>query len=129
MKNYLFIVEKTHTGFSAYANDFEKFPVGTTGTSISELKANILEAANLYQEETGGKPLKESKISIRLDLAQFFEYYRAINAKGVAERIGMSQSLLAQYINGAKTPSGKQVTRILSGIKQLGKELQEIELV
>ncbi len=43
MKNYLFIVEKTHTGFSAYSNDFEKFPVGTTGTSISELKANILD--------------------------------------------------------------------------------------
>ncbi len=129
MKNYLFIIEKTNTGFSAYSNDFEKFPVGTTGTSISELKANILEAANLYQEETGCKPLKESEISIRLNLEQFFEYYRAINAKGVAERIGMSQSLLAQYINGAKTPSGKQVSRILSGIKQLGKELQEIELV
>ena len=129
MKNYLFIVEKTNTGFSAYSNNFEKFPVGTTGVTISELKANILEAANLFQEETGGKTLKESGISIRLDLAQFFEYYRAINAKGVAERIGMSQSLLAQYINGAKTPSGKQVIRILSGIKQLGKELQEIELV
>jgi hypothetical protein len=38
------IVEKTKTGYSAYA---EKYPVYTVGKSLSELKSNILEAVNL----------------------------------------------------------------------------------
>ncbi len=38
-------VEKTDTGFSAFAIDY---PVFTTGKTISELSDNILEALNLY---------------------------------------------------------------------------------
>ncbi len=34
------IVEKTKTGYSAYA---EKFPVYTVGTTLNELKANMPE--------------------------------------------------------------------------------------
>ena len=38
------IVERTKTGYSAYA---EKYPVYTVGKSLQELKSNILEAVNL----------------------------------------------------------------------------------
>jgi hypothetical protein len=34
MSPQTFIVEKTSTGFSAYAEDFDHFPVGTTGANI-----------------------------------------------------------------------------------------------
>jgi hypothetical protein len=39
------IVEKTKTGFSAYA---KKEAVFTTGSALPELKKNILEALNLF---------------------------------------------------------------------------------
>jgi hypothetical protein len=39
----------------------------------------------------------------------------------------MNQSLLAQYIKGNKKPSSAQTQRILKGIRQVGRELAEIE--
>jgi predicted RNase H-like HicB family nuclease len=48
MRKIKVIVEKTGTGYSAFAEDF---PVATTGKTIDKLKSNILEALNLYFEE------------------------------------------------------------------------------
>lgn len=118
-------VEKTKTGYSAYA---EKYPVYTVGKSLEELKANILESINLYEEQRG-KVVSEEDLRIMLDLQQFFEFYKVINAKALSERIGMNQSLLAQYIKGLKKPSPKQATRILKGVQQVGKELASIRFI
>lgn len=128
MKGFKFIVEKTNTGFSAFAED-EKIPVGTTGSTIAKLKANILEALNLYFEHNKKKLATSDDVLIKLDLPQFFEYYKIINAKALAERIGMNQSLLAQYIGGQKTPSEKQVEKIIGGLKEAAREILELELV
>ena len=125
MKKIEIIVEKTKTGFSAYA---EGYPVGTTGKTLEALKVNILEALNLFFEDAG-KTVNEQQLKITLDLPQFFEFYRVINAKALSERIGMNQSLLAQYVKGIKKPSAVQTTRILQGIQKLGKELQEIRFL
>ncbi len=92
------IVEKTKTGYSAYA---EKYAVFTVGSSLEELKSNILEALNLLFEDEN-KIITERNLKIVLDLPQFFEFYKVINAKAFSEKIGMNQSLLAQYINGTK---------------------------
>lgn len=129
MKANKFVVEKTDTGFSAYAEDFDKYPVATTGATITELKSNIFEAINLLQEHNNQKGISKEQISIKLDLPQFFEYYKIINAKALAERIGMNQSLLAQYIGGQKTPSEKQIDKIFNGLKEAAKEILELELV
>ncbi|MCR8557723.1 hypothetical protein KXD93_08725 [Mucilaginibacter sp. BJC16-A38] len=118
------IVEKTSTGFSAYA---EKFPVYTTGRSITNLKENILEALNLYNDEMNLPEVNESQIQITLDLPQFFEYYKVINAKALSSRVGMNQSLLAQYVGGQKKPSQKQTEKIISGIRELGQELIDLQ--
>lgn len=126
MKKINLIVEKTSTGFSAYAEDL---PVFTTGRSMTQLKENILEAVNLYKDETGEKLVSLKDINVTLDLPQFFEYYKVINAKALSERVGMNQSLLAQYVGGQKKPSSKQVDKILNGIRELGKELSELQLV
>ncbi|MFH0760406.1 MAG: XRE family transcriptional regulator, partial [Bacteroidota bacterium] len=69
------------------------------------------------------------EIKITLDLPQFFEFYKVINAKALSERIGMNQSLLAQYVHGHKKPSRAQTERILRGIQQLGRELADINLI
>ncbi len=116
------IVEKTKTGYSAYA---EKYPVYTVGATLEGLKVNMLEALNLYFKEQG-KIITEADLKITLDLPQFFEFYNVINAKALSERIGMNQSLLAQYIKGIKKPSANQTQRILEGVQQIGRELAEI---
>src|SRR5450631_3435094 len=108
------IVERTKTGYSAYT---EKYPVFTVGNSLQELKINMLEALNLYFEKKG-KIFSENDLKINLDLPQFFEFYKVINAKALSERIGINQSLLAQYIKGIKKPSSTQTLRILKGVQQ-----------
>ncbi|MGN7721597.1 hypothetical protein [Chitinophaga sp. 22620] len=128
MKKYVFIVEKTGTGYSAYALD-DNIPVGTVGNNMPGLRKNVLDAINTWREEEGLKDVSEKDLIIRLDLAQFFEYYKVINSSALAERIGISQSLLSQYANRIKTPSEKQVNRILTSIKDLGKELTHLELI
>ena len=119
------IVEKTKTGYSAYA---EKYPVYTVGTTLDELKTNMLEAANLYFQAQD-RVMLETDLKIILDLPQFFEFYNVINAKALSQRIGMNQSLLAQYIKGIKKPSAHQTQRILQGVQQIGRELAEIRFL
>src|ERR1700748_3188212 len=104
MRKIEVIVERTNTGYSAYAS---KYSVFTTGNDFPELKTNILGALNLYFEEES-KKVEENDIKITLDLPQFFEFYKVINAKALSKRIGMNQSLLAQYIKGVKKPSSTQ---------------------
>lgn len=122
---FKFIVERTRTGYSAYE---QNHPIFTTGDTILELQMNALEASNLYMEEQG-KRLTRSNLDFEIDFKQFFEFYKVINAKHLAQRIGMNESLLSQYVTGKKKPSKKQVGRIIDGLHQIGKELLEINLV
>ncbi|MCK9420986.1 MAG: hypothetical protein M0Q38_00115 [Bacteroidales bacterium] len=125
MKKIEIIIERTHTGYSAYANSY---PVATTGKDLIELKSNMVEAINLFFEEKR-EHVCENDLKVTLDIAQFFEFYKVINAKAFSERIGMNQSLLAQYIKGIKKPSPLQTKRILKGVQQIGKELAEIRFL
>ncbi|WP_346318533.1 helix-turn-helix transcriptional regulator [Chitinophaga sp. YIM B06452] len=128
MRKYVFIVEKTGTGYSAYALD-DNIHVGTVGNNMPDLRKNVLDAINTWREEEGLKDISGKDLVMRLDIAQFFEYYKVINSSALAERIGISQSLLSQYANRIKTPSEKQVNRILTSIRDLGKELTHLELI
>jgi predicted RNase H-like HicB family nuclease len=125
MKKIEMIIERTKTGYSAYA---AKYPVYTVGSTLEELKSNMLEALNLHFEEEG-KMITEKNLKVTLDLPQFFEFYKVINAKALSERIGINQSLLAQYIIGVKKPSPSQTQRILKGVQQIGRELAEIRFL
>ncbi len=124
-KKIKLIVEKTDTGFSAFSNDY---PIFTTGRTIPELTNNALEAANLYFEDNNVK-LTHENITFEVDFKQFFQYYKILNSKFLAYKIGMNPTLLSQYIRGHKKPSEKQTEKILSGIHQIGKELSEINLI
>ena len=125
-KRIAITVERTGTGYSAYANDYG---IATVGDTYAELKTHILEAVNLYMEEMGKKPVSAEDLQITLDLAQFFSFFKVINASALAAYVGMPQSLLAQYVSGHKKPSPKQIARILDGVRQVGKELAALELV
>ncbi len=118
-------IEKTDTGFSAYAEDY---PIFTTGRTVPELMNNAFEAASFYFEEEGITISREN-LKFEIDFQQFFQYYHIINERFLADRIGMNPTLLSQYINGHKKPSDKQTEKILAGIHQIGQELSEINLI
>lgn len=120
-----FTVEKTDSGYSAFN---EIFGIYTTGESVTSLFQNALEATELRFEESEEKILMEN-IGFDLDFEQFFKHYRVLNAKYLAERIGMSPSLLSQYVQGKKNPSKTQTERILNGIHDIGRELSEMNLI
>ena len=119
------IIEKTNTGFSAFAVDYPAF---TTGKTISELSKNIVEALNLYFEDDEIH-ITAKNVNFEIDLKQFFQHYRVINSKFLAERIGMNPALLSQYVQGRKKPSDQQTEKILNGIHEIGRELSELSLV
>jgi len=118
-------VEKTNTGFSAFSADY---PIFTTGQSIPELINNVYEAAELYFEDEKVR-VELNDIKFEIDFKQFFKFYKVINAKFLAEKIGMNATLLSQYVSGTKKPSAKQTEKILSGIHQIGQELSGLNLL
>ena len=96
-------VTKEDTGYSANALIKSNF-IATEAETFEELKTNILEAVNLTFEDNGFAYII-NEIQFEYDLESFFDFYKVINAKALSERIGMNQSLLAQYIKGIKKPS------------------------
>ncbi len=124
-KKIKMIVEKTDTGFSAYSEDY---PIFTTGKTIPELINNAYEAAQLFFEEENMK-INHENIKFEIDFKQFFQYYKVLNSKFLAEKIGMNPTLLSQYIQGRKKPSENQTEKILTGIQQIGRELSELNLI
>ncbi len=124
-KRIVAVVEKTDTGFSAFA---KYFPVYTTGKTMTELQNNIIDSLNFYFEDVK-KQVSFDDINLEIDLKQFFQYYRVINAKYLAERIGMNTTLLSQYVQGRKKPSLRQTEKILNGINEIGRELSGIHII
>lgn len=120
-------VLKEDKGYSATAKVGEIF-IGTQGDTFDELKEMVLEAVNLAFEDFGFTYAID-EIQFKYDLESFFDFYKVINAKALSERIGMSQSLLAQYTNGIKKPSANQAKRILKGVQQIGRELSEVRFL
>lgn len=59
-------------------------------------------------------------------LYSIFMEHPELNASAVARRLGMSQSLFAQYISGVKIPSKDRMNQILETIRAIGKELSSI---
>ncbi len=123
-KKIAITVEKTETGYSAYTDDMSVF---STGKDIAELHANLLEALNLAYEEAG-YTVSATNLKLHLDLQQFFQHYKVLNANFLARRIGMNPTLLSQYARGKKQPSAKQTDKIVRGIQSIGKELAELRL-
>jgi len=119
------IVEKTNSGFSAFS---DKYPIFTTGRTIPELINNAYESVDLFFEEENINITHES-IKFEIDFKQFFQYYKVLNSKFLAEKIGMNPTLLSQYVQGHKKPSDTQTEKILLGIQQIGQELSEINLI
>jgi len=120
-------VLKEDSGYSATAKVGNVF-INTQGETFNEFKEMVLDAVNLSFEDKGFAYTID-EIGFKYDLESFFAFYNVINAKALSQRIGMNQSLLAQYIKGIKKPSPAQTKRILNGVQQIGRELSEIRFL
>jgi len=120
-------VIKEDKGYSATTKIDKNF-IATQADSFDELIRMILDAINLTLENNH-IVFKQDDLKFEYDLESFFDFYKVINAKALSERIGMNQSLLAQYIKGIKKPSPAQTKRILEGVQQIGRELSEVRFL
>ncbi len=59
-----------------------------------------------------------------IGISRIFLSHPELNASAVGRRLGISQSLMAQYINGTKKPSKEREQIIKKEIANIGKELQ-----
>lgn len=59
-------------------------------------------------------------------LYRIFIEHPELNASAIARRLGISQSLFAQYISGAKKPSEARLNQILEQIRAIGRDLSHI---
>ena len=59
-------------------------------------------------------------------LYRIFIEHPELNASARARRLGISQSLFAQYISGAKKPSEARLNQILEQIRAIGRDLSQI---
>lgn len=61
------------------------------------------------------------------ELYRVFNSHPELNASAIARRMGISQSLFAQYISGAKTPSKARLADIYATLHSIGEELIAIQ--
>ncbi|MBO4561206.1 MAG: DUF2442 domain-containing protein [Bacteroidaceae bacterium] len=59
----------------------------------------------------------------KTELYRLFIAHPELNASAIARRMGISQSLFAQYISGAKKPSKARLAEIYATLHAIGQEL------
>ena len=59
-------------------------------------------------------------------LYDLFIAHPELNASAIARRMGISQSLFAQYVSGSKRPSAKRYGEILRTIRSVGREIAAV---
>ena len=59
-------------------------------------------------------------------ISRIFLTHPELNASAVTRRLGIQQSLLAQYIRGLKKPSAERERKILETIREIGTELSAV---
>lgn len=120
------VVTKEAAGYSATAKIGDDF-IGTQDETLTGLTDMVAEAISLLYDSAPS--FDADNIIYEFDLQSFFAYYKVINVSALAGRIGMNQSLIAQYAKGIKKPTARQAQKILAGVQKLGKELSEIRFL
>ena len=79
--------------------------------------------------DTNATKISRDNIKFEIDFKQFFQYYKVLNARFLADKIGMNPTLLSQYVQGHKKPSETQTKKILYGIHQIGQDKSGFEML
>jgi AraC-like DNA-binding protein len=120
-------IVKENEGYSATAKVQNHF-IATQAENYGELKEMVIEALNLAFEDKGIVYSIE-EIQSEFDLESFFDFYRVINVKALSERIGMNQSLLAQYINPENSMNFLRIFNIITDAQLNGRSIMFLDSV
>ena len=134
MQTLTVIIESLENNYSAYIKDVDG--VVATGSTIEEIKANLVEAVRLYMETCHdlGCDLPEAlkgeyQIVFSMDVKSLLTLYQGIFTKAGLEKLtGINQKQLWHYASGISTPRKAQVLKIEKAIHRLGQELLSIQL-
>lgn len=64
----------------------------------------------------------------RNTIGELFNDFPVLNVRQVARAIGINETLMQQYVNGAKRPSYERRIEIENYIRELGRRLYNIDL-
>ena len=125
------ILEKTNTGYSAYAPEAKG--IYTTGSTFEEIKENLSEVLELqkeYLEETNNREELEKinnvNLAFYLDIEQFFEHFNMINKSAFAQYIGINDSQMRQISKGLISLTSKKALQIQNGLHNLAQDLKTV---
>ena len=127
-------IESLENNYSAYIENMDG--IVATGSTIEEIKANLLDALNDYVEtcENIGcavpNELKgDYRIDFSMDVKSLLTLYQGIFTKSGLERLtGINQKQLWHYANGSSVPRRAQVLKIENALHRLGNELISLHL-
>ena len=128
------VIERTENNFSAYLAEVDG--IVATGSSVDEIKANImnaitslLEDCKEYGDEVPEELSGEYSLNFKMDVKSFFDFYSGIFTKAGLERItGINQKQLWHYASGNRNPRPEQLIKIETALHRLGEELIAINL-
>ena len=125
------IIEKTSDFYSAYAENVEG--IYGAGATVQKTKESILKSLELYVKYNKKKLPKilqgDYSVKYRFDAQSLLNYYKGIFTNASLEKItGINQKQIQHYASGLKKPRELQKRKIQTGLRNLAKELQSIEL-
>jgi predicted RNase H-like HicB family nuclease len=128
------IIESLENNYSAYIEKLDG--VVATGSTIAEIKANLLDAVDDYIETCKENGINipeelqgEYNIEFSMDVKSLLNLYDKIFSKSGLERLsGINQKQLWHYANGKSVPRRAQALKLENALHRLGTELMSITL-
>ena len=123
------IIEKSGKDYVGRVENPDFMPV-SSASSLAELKEDI--KSQIREHQQLDEPDSWANVDVDAlefeqvhDLAALFARFDYLKVSNVAEKAGMSPSLLRQYVIGIKYPSAIQARKITDAIKQIAEELSD----
>jgi hypothetical protein len=125
------VIEKTSNFYSAYSENVEG--IYGAGATVQKTKESVLKSLELYVKYNKKKLPKilqgDYSVKYRFDAQSLLNYYKGIFTNASLEKItGINQKQIQHYASGLKKPRELQKRKIQTGLRNLAKELQSIEL-
>ncbi|GDX44555.1 hypothetical protein LBMAG23_15320 [Bacteroidota bacterium] len=125
------VIEKTSNFYSAYSENVEG--IYGAGATVQKTKESVLKSLELYVKYNKKKLPKilqgDYSVKYRFDTQSLLNYYKGIFTNASLEKItGINQKQIQHYASGLKKPREMQKRKIQTGLRNLAKELQSIEL-
>ena len=97
--------------------------VGNTAKqAIEDMQNGLNDLKECLKEE--GKSMPELEIEYRFDIGALFSYYDFLNMAGVSRAVGITPSVIRQYVVGNRKPSEARKKQIETGLKVLAQQIQ-----